>query len=60
MSVSQDTSAPVANPGCGDKRLRKTKTPGVFKRIDEDGHVVGLRRCHPRGGQAAEAQRPHL
>jgi len=42
MSVSQDTSAPAADPGCGDKRrLRKTKTPGVFKRIDGDGHVVG-------------------
>ena len=42
MSVSQDTSAPAADPGCGDKRrLRKTKTPGVFKRIDGDGNVVG-------------------
>jgi integrase len=42
MSVSQDTSAPAADPGCGDKRrLRKTKTPGVFKRIDGSGHVLG-------------------
>ena len=42
MSNSQDTSAPAAVPGCGDKRrLRKTKTPGVFKRIDGDGNVVG-------------------
>jgi hypothetical protein len=42
MSVSQDTSAPAADPGCGDKRrLVKTKTPGVFKRIDGEGHVVG-------------------
>jgi integrase len=42
MSVSQDTSAPAADPGCGDKRrLVKTKTPGVFKRIDGDGNVVG-------------------
>jgi integrase len=42
MSIPQDTSAPAADPGCGDKRrLRKTKTPGVFKRIDGDGHVVG-------------------
>jgi integrase len=41
MSVSQDTSAPAANPGCGDRRrLVKTKTPGVFKRIDGDGNVV--------------------
>lgn len=42
MSISQDTSAPATDPGCGDKRrLRKTKTPGVFKRIDGDGNVVG-------------------
>jgi integrase len=42
MSISQDTSAPAAGPGCGDRRrLRKTKTPGVFKRIDGDGNVVG-------------------
>lgn len=42
MSVSQDTSAPAADPGCGDRRrLRKTRTPGVFKRIDGDGSVVG-------------------
>lgn len=42
MSVSQDTSAPVADPGCGDKRrLRKTKTPGVFKRVDGKGLTIG-------------------
>lgn len=42
MSVSQDTSAPAADPGCGDRRrLVKTKTPGVFKRIDGEGNVVG-------------------
>jgi integrase len=42
MSVSQDTSAPAAGPGCGDKRrLRKTKTPGVFKRLGADGSVIG-------------------
>jgi len=42
MSTSQDTSVPVADPGCGDRRrLRKTKTPGVFKRIDGEGNVVG-------------------
>ena len=42
MSVSQDTSAPAADPGCGDKRrLRKTKTPGVFKRIDGEGRTIG-------------------
>lgn len=42
MSVSQDTSAPAAGPGCGDKRrLVKTKTPGVFKRLGADGDVLG-------------------
>ncbi|MGC1165336.1 MAG: site-specific integrase [Solirubrobacterales bacterium] len=42
MSVSQDTSAPAADPGCGDKRrLRKTKTPGVFKRVDGGGRTIG-------------------
>jgi len=42
MSVSQDTSADAADPGCGDKRrLRKTKTPGVFKRIDGKGRTIG-------------------
>jgi integrase len=42
MSVSQDTLAPEAGPGCGDKRrLRKTKTPGVFKRVDGAGQAIG-------------------
>jgi hypothetical protein len=42
MSVSQDTSAPAADPGCGDKRrLRKTKTPGVFTRVDGEGRTIG-------------------
>jgi len=42
MSVSQDTSAPEADPGCGDKRrLKKTKTPGVFKRVDGAGQTIG-------------------
>jgi integrase len=42
MSVSQDTSAPAAGPGCGDKRrLVKTKTPGVFKRLGANGGVIG-------------------
>jgi integrase len=42
MSVSQDTSAPAAAPGCGDeRRLRKTKTPGVFKRVDAKGKTIG-------------------
>lgn len=42
MSVSQDTSTPAAEPGCGDKRqLRKTKTPGVFKRVDGAERPIG-------------------
>jgi integrase len=42
MSVSQDTSAPAVDPGCGDRRrLRKTKTPGVFKRVDGVGRTIG-------------------
>jgi integrase len=42
MSVSQDTSAPAAGPGCGEKRrLVKTKTPGVFKRLGADRGVIG-------------------
>jgi integrase len=42
MSVSQDTSALEAVPGCGDKRrLIKTKTPGVFKRVDGKGRTIG-------------------
>jgi hypothetical protein len=42
MSISQDTSALAADPGCGDKRrLRKTKTPGVFKRVDGAGRAIG-------------------
>lgn len=41
-SVSQNTSAPAAGPGCGDKRrLVKTKTPGVFKRLGASGGVIG-------------------
>ncbi len=42
MSVSQDTLVPAADPRCGDKRrLRKTKTPGVFKRVDGEGRTIG-------------------
>jgi len=42
MSVSQNTSAPAAGPGCGDKRrLRKTKTPGVYRRLDAGGKTIG-------------------
>lgn len=42
MSVSQGTPDPQDRPGCGDlRRLKKTKTPGVFKRVDGVGKVVG-------------------
>ena len=42
MSASQDMSVPAAESGCGDKRrLVKTKTPGVFKRVDGGGRTVG-------------------
>lgn len=42
MSVSQDTTARADSAGCGDKRrLRKTKTPGVYKRVDGEGNIVG-------------------
>jgi len=50
MSVSQDTTAPAADQGCGDKRrLVKTKTPGVFKRIDGKGRTIGY-ACVYRSG----------
>ena len=50
MSVSQDTTAPAAEQGCGDKRrLVKTKTPGVFKRIDGKGRTIGY-ACVYRSG----------
>ncbi|HXV05056.1 MAG TPA: hypothetical protein VFP23_04050, partial [Solirubrobacterales bacterium] len=42
MSGSQATAAPQDRPGCGDeRRLRKTKTPGVFKRVNGEGETVG-------------------
>jgi integrase len=50
MSVSQDTTARGAEQGCGDKRrLVKTKTPGVFKRIDGKGRTIGY-ACVYRSG----------
>jgi hypothetical protein len=50
MSVSQDTTAPAAEQGCGDKRrLVKTKTPGVFKRVDGNGRTIGY-ACVYRSG----------
>ena len=42
MSVSQDTTARANSAGCGDKRrLRKTKTPGVYRRVDAKGKTLG-------------------
>ena len=42
MSNSQDRDVHSDSGGCGDKRrLEKTKTPGVFKRIDGGGNIVG-------------------
>lgn len=42
MSSSQGTPDPQGRPGCGDKRrLVKTKTPGVYKRVDGEGNIVG-------------------
>jgi integrase len=50
MSVSQDTTAPAAEQGCGDKRrLVKTKTPGVLKRVDGKGRRIGY-ACVYRSG----------
>jgi integrase len=42
MSVSQDTTVRAGREGCGDKRrLKKTKTPGVYKRVDAEGNIIG-------------------
>jgi integrase len=45
MSVSQDTTVRAdgaKREGCGDRRrLVKTKTPGVYKRVDGAGNIVG-------------------
>jgi integrase len=52
MSVSQDTTAPAAEPGCGDKRrLIKTKTPGVFKRVDGKGRTIGYACVYRSAGR---------
>lgn len=52
LSVSEDTTAPEAGPGCGDKRrLVKTKTPGVFKRIDGEGKVIGYACVYRSAGR---------
>jgi integrase len=42
MSNSKGSCDPQKRPGCGDKRrLEKTKTPGVYKRVDGEGNIVG-------------------
>jgi integrase len=52
VSISQDTLAPAAEPGCGDKRrLVKTKTPGVFKRIDGEGKTIGYACVYRSAGR---------
>lgn len=52
MSVSQDTTAPAAEQGCGDnRRLVKTKTPGVFKRIDGNGRTIGYACIYRSAGR---------
>jgi len=52
MSVSEDTTASEAGPGCGDKRrLVKTKTPGVFKRVDAKGRTIGYVSVYRSAGR---------
>jgi integrase len=42
MSDSQDKSVPEDRPDCGDlRRLVKTKTPGVYRRVDAHGKTIG-------------------
>jgi integrase len=42
MSISQDTEVRADRDGCGDKRrLVKTKTPGVYRRVDGKGKTLG-------------------
>lgn len=52
MSVSQSTAAREGRPGCGDeRRLRKTKTPGVFKHVDGKGRTIGYVCVFRAGGR---------
>jgi integrase len=52
MSVSKSTSARKGRPGCGDeRRLLKTKTPGVFKRVDAKGRTMGYVCVFRAGGR---------
>lgn len=42
MSASERRSASADRPAARDRRrLRKTKTPGVYRRVDPDGKTVG-------------------
>ena len=42
MSSSESRSASADRPAARDRRrLRKTKTPGVYRRVDADGKTVG-------------------
>jgi integrase len=42
MSSSEGSSDPRDRPGCGDRRrLQKTKTPGVYRRVGGEGKTVG-------------------
>jgi integrase len=52
MSISQDTSVLAAEQGCGDKRrLVKTKTPGVFKRVDGKGRTISYACVYRSAGR---------
>jgi integrase len=52
MSISQDTSVLTAEQGCGDKRrLVKTKTPGVFKRVDGKGRTISYACVYRSAGR---------
>ncbi|HVD39956.1 MAG TPA: site-specific integrase [Solirubrobacterales bacterium] len=52
MSGSQDTTGPAADQSCGDKRrLVRTKTPGVLKRIDGKGRRIGYACVYRSSGK---------
>jgi integrase len=54
MSKSRSTSAAKASstkPGRDERRLRKTKTPGVYKRVDGEGRIVGYVAVVEVGGR---------
>lgn len=57
MSSAETRSARAGRPAAREKRrLRKTKTPGVYWRVDRDGMAVGyVAVIVVAGWQAAEA-----